>query len=64
MEAKEQAAGYVPIVFTQGSGKAFRLDRWRVTLTLVRGKIRVELLDTGPQFDRSDVDGDPESDRL
>lgn len=58
------AAGYVPIVFTQSPGKSFRLDRWRVRLWPVRGKVQVELTDMGPQLDRSDVDEDPESDRL
>lgn len=63
MEAKEQAA-QMPIAFKQDSGKPFRLDRWRVTLRAVRGKILVELVDLGPNLDRSDVDEDPESDRL
>jgi hypothetical protein len=60
MEAKEQAA-QMPIAFKQDSGKPFWLDRWKVTLWAVRGKVRVELVDLGPHLSRPDIDGDPES---
>ena len=56
MEAKEQAAGYVPIVFTQTAGKSFDLDRYRIRVWPVRGKVRVELVDRGPQINGTGVD--------